>query len=321
MGIRILVLGANGQLGHTLGQHAKPALLDTLDGYIGYDIDKLDMTNPDQLVNAMKDIRPDVVINAAAYTAVDRAEDEEVAARAINAQAVGVLAEQAKKQGCVLVHYSTDYVFDGQKSGPYVETDPVNPINAYGRTKAEGERFLKEVGGDWVCFRTSWVFAQRGGNFCKTMIKAANERDTLRVVDDQRGAPTPANFLAELGLQVAGVVAMSRYKALGKLTPSFLPDFPGQVPSGELFHASGAGETTWFDYATFALDAAVQQGLVKRMPVIERAQSDQMNFKAARPANSLLDNSKLVDTFRVKQPDWKRAVRHLIANLAPEQAA
>lgn len=315
MGIRVLVLGSQGQLGHTLGQHAKPALLDTMSDYVGYDREQFDMANPDDVRNVLKDVRPDVVINAAAYTAVDAAEDDQDAAFAINAKSVGVLAEQAKKQGCVLVHYSTDYVFDGSSKQPYVETDPINPLSVYGRTKAEGEKYLLEVGGNALIFRTSWVFAQRGGNFCKTMIKAARQRDVLNVVDDQLGAPTPANFLAELGLQVAGVVAMSRYKQLGKLAPTFLPDFPKDIPAGEVFHASGAGQTTWYDYACMALELAHKQGLVSKLPTIERAKTADMNFKAQRLANSVLDNKKLKDVFRVNQPDWSRAVRNLIASL------
>ncbi|MCQ8897412.1 dTDP-4-dehydrorhamnose reductase [Limnobacter humi] len=318
MGIRVLVLGSYGQLGHTLGQHAKPALLDTLDAYVGVDRDTLDMTDPDQLISTLKDVRPDVIINAAAYTAVEQAEKDAHAAFAVNAHAVGVLAEQAKKQGAVLVHYSTDYVFDGTATRPYVETDAVNPVSVYGQSKLQGEQFLEEVGGHWVNFRTSWVFAQRGGNFCKTILKAASERDELKVVDDQRGAPTPANFLAELGLQVAGVVAMSRYKQLGKLAPSFLPDHPSEVPSGETFHATAAGETTWYDYACFAIEQAHQQGLLTRVPTVLRAKTPDMNFKAARPAYSVLDNTKLKSVFRVNQPDWQKAVRNLVVNLGPD---
>lgn len=315
MGIRVLVLGSQGQLGHTLGQHAKPALMETLDAYVGYDRDDFDMADPDQLINVMKDVRPDIVINAAAHTAVEKAEDEPQAAFAINAKAVGVLAEQAKKQGCVVVHYSTDYVFDGTQNRPYIETDPVNPLSVYGKSKAEGEKYLLDVGGNSVVFRTSWVFAQRGGNFCKTMIKAASQRDHLKVVDDQRGAPTPANFLAELGLQVAGVVAMSRYKQLGKLSPSFLPDHPSDIPAGEVFHATAAGETTWYDYACMAIEQAHKQGMIQKMPSIERAKTIDMNFKAARPAYSVLNNKKLIDAFRVNPPEWSKAVRNLVANL------
>ena len=318
MGIRVLVLGSQGQLGHTLGQHAKPALLDTLTDYVGYDREQFDMADPDQLRNVLKDVRPDLVINAAAHTAVEAAEDEPDLAFAINAKAVGVLAEQAKKQGCVVVHYSTDYVFDGTSTRPYVETDPVNPLSVYGKSKAEGEKNLLDVGGNVVVFRTSWVFAQRGGNFCKTMIKAASQRDVLKVVDDQCGAPTPANFLAELGLQVAGVLARSRYKHLGKLAPSFLPDFPSELPSGEVFHATAAGQTTWYDYACMAISQAHQQGLLAKMPVIERAKTPDMNFKAQRPAYSVLNNIKLMDTFHVTPPDWGKAVRNLVAGLPPD---
>jgi dTDP-4-dehydrorhamnose reductase len=314
LGIRVLVLGAQGQLGHTIGQHAKPALMDTMDAVVSYGRDKADLSNPDSLVHALKDVRPDVVINAAAYTNVEKAQAEPELAHAINGHAVGVLAEQCKKQGSVLVHYSTDYVFDGRTSVPYTETDATNPLSVYGQSKLAGEQYLREVGGNWVVFRTSWVYAQRGHNFCRTMIKLAQERDTLKVVDDQAGAPTPANWLAELGLSVAGVVAMQRYKTLGKLAPTFLPDFPSEVPSGEIFHASAQGQTTWYDYACFAIELAHQQGIVARMPTIERAKTADMNFAAARPAYSVLDNSKLIDVFRVNPPEWQKGVRNFVLN-------
>ncbi|NJM32713.1 MAG: sugar nucleotide-binding protein [Limnobacter sp.] len=171
MGIRLLILGANGQLGHSLSQHAKPALGETLNELVCWGKDKVDFTKPDQIVSALKDVRPDVVINAAAYTQVEKAEDEPDIAHQINAKSVGVLAEQAKKQDVVLVHYSTDYVFDGTLGRPYVETDPLAPVNAYGQSKAEGENYLLQIGGNWVCFRTGWVYAQRGHNFAKPCLK------------------------------------------------------------------------------------------------------------------------------------------------------
>lgn len=314
MGIRVLVLGAQGQLGHTLVQHAKPALLETMDALVAYGRDKVDLSQPDSIVNALKDVRPDVVINAAAYTNVEKAETETELAHAINAKAVGVLAEQCKKQGVALVHYSTDYVFDGNATQPYVETDTTNPLSVYGKSKLQGEQYLQEVGGNWVVFRTGWVYGQRGNNFCKTMIKLAQERDTLNVVDDQTGAPTPANWLAELGLSVAGVVAMHRYKSTGKLAPTFLPDFPSEIPCGEIFHASAAGVTTWFDYARLAVDLAHKQGIVQRMPNIERAKTADMNFAARRPTYSVLNNKKLMGTFRVNPPEWTKGVRNFVLN-------
>lgn len=314
MGIRVLVLGAHGQLGHTLTQHAKPALLETMDVLVAYGRDKVDLCRPDTIVNALKDVRPDVVINAAAYTHVEQAETEPSLAHAINAKAVGVLGEQCKKQGVALVHYSTDYVFDGKATQPYLETDLANPLSVYGQSKLEGEKYLKEVGGNWVVFRTSWLYGHRGGNFCRTMIKLAQERDTLKVVDDQIGTPTPANWLAELGLAIAGVVAMHRYKTTGKLAPSFLPDFPSEIPSCEVFHASAAGTTTWYDYACLAIEYAYKQGILERMPNIERSTTSDMNFAAPRPAYSVLNNKKLIDTFRVNPPDWAKGVRNFVLN-------
>ncbi|MDX1670392.1 MAG: dTDP-4-dehydrorhamnose reductase, partial [Limnobacter sp.] len=315
MGIRLLVLGKDGQLGHSLATHAKPALSETVDDIVCYGREKVDLTQPDQIVNAIKDVRPDVLINAAAYTQVEKAEDEQDLAMAINAKAVGVMAEQAKKQDVVLVHYSTDYVFDGTKNSPYVETDATNPLSSYGKSKLEGEQYLQQVGGHWVCFRTGWVYAQKGGNFCRTMIKLAKERDSLNIVDDQRGAPTPAAWLAELGLAVAGVAVQKKYKKLGKLAPTFLPDFPKDIPSGEIFHASAAGETTWFDYAEFALELACKKGVIEKVPQLNRTKTETMNFKAQRPAYSVLNTSKLVDTFRLNPPDWTRGVQNLVLNL------
>lgn len=314
MGIRVLVLGAQGQLGHAVSQHAKPALMDTMDALVAYGRDKVDLTQPDTIIHAMKDVRPDVVINAAAYTNVEKAETETELAHAINATAVGVMAEQCKKQGAALVHYSTDYVFDGKATQAYTENSATNPLSAYGKSKLQGEKYLQEVGGNWVVFRTSWVYAQRGGNFCRTMIKLAQERDVLKVVDDQAGAPTPANWLAELGLNIAGVVAMQRYKAQGKLAPTFLPDYPSEIPGGEIFHASAAGVTTWFDYANYAIELAHKQGIVQRMPEILRAKTVDMNFAAQRPAYSVLDNRKLTDTFRMNPPEWTKGVRNFILN-------
>lgn len=315
MGIRLLILGTTGQIGHSLSTHAKPALTETLDDLVCYGREKVDLTNHDQIVDAIKDVRPDVIINAAAYTHVEKAEDEPEKAMAINAEAVGVMAEQAKKQDAVLVHYSTDYVFDGKRSTPYHETDSTNPLNAYGKSKLEGERYLTQVGGHWVCFRTGWVYAQRGDNFCKTMIRLARERDQLNVVDDQTGSPTSAAWLAELGLAVAGIAVQVKYRKLGRLAPSFLPDYPSEIPSGEFFHASAAGQTTWFEYASQLLAWAHERGRIKNMPEVIRTTTQSMNFKAERPAYSVLDNTKLKDAFRLNPPPWEKGVRNLILNL------
>lgn len=298
-----------------MSTHAKPALTETLDDLVCYGRDKVDVSKPDQIVDAIKDVRPDVVINAAAYTNVEKAEDEPDLAHAINAKALGVMAEQCKKQDVVLVHYSTDYVFDGLAKEPYRETDVTNPLSAYGRSKLEGERYLSQVGGHWVCFRTGWVYAQRGSNFCKTMLRLAKERDHLNVVDDQQGAPTSASWLAELGLAVAGVAVQAKYKKLGKLAPTFLPDYPSEIPSGEIFHASCAGQTTWFDYASQVLQWAHEKGVLQSMPDVRRAKTEDMNFKAARPAYSVLSNAKLQEVFRLNPPPWEKGVRNLVLNL------
>jgi dTDP-4-dehydrorhamnose reductase len=302
-------------LGHTLKQHAKPALLDALTDYVGYGREQVDLSSPDPVLRAMKDVRPDVVINAAAYTSLDAAEDHPELAFAVNAVAVGALAEQAKKQGCVLVHYSASDVFDGSASQPYEETDAVNPLSVYGQSKAAGEQYVQEVGGHAVVFRTGWMSAQRGDGFCKSIIQAARQNQPIRVMDDHVGVPTPANFLAELGLHVAGVVAMSRYKQRGKLPPSFLPDFPKDLPSGEVFHASASGQATWFEYANWVLEVAHAQGWIAQAPFVEAVHAASLAFKAPRPAYTLLNNAKLKSVFRVGQPDWRKAVKALVQGL------
>lgn len=308
------MLGAQGQLGHTINQHAKPALLDTLDAVVAYGRDKVDFTKPEQIVLALKDVRPDVVINAAAYTAVDQAQTQPDLAHQVNAHAVGVLAEQCKKQGIPLVHYSSDYVFDGTQANPYTEASATNPVNVYGQSKLEGERFLAQVGGNWVVFRTSWVYAHRGNNFARSILEKAKRGEALQVVNDQTGAPTPANWLAELGLVIAGVVAMQRCKAQGKLAPTFLPDFPSELPSGEIFHASAAGQTTWHGYAEALLALAAKQGVIKQLPPLTAVGGAQMGLLAPRPAYSVLNNSKLVDVFRVNPPEWQHGLRSFVLN-------
>lgn len=315
MGIRLLILGASGQIGHALTTHAKPALGETVDAVIAYGRDKVDFNCPDQIVHALRDLRPDVIINAAAYTAVDKAEDEPELAMKVNADSLGVLAETAKKQDASLVHFSTDYVFDGTSSLPYSETSAVGPLNSYGRSKLAGEEFLEQVGGRWTCFRTSWVYAQRGGNFCKTMIRLAKNNTQLKVVDDQLGAPTPAGWLAELGLIVAGVVVQEKYRKSKKLAPSFLPDFPKEFPVAEIFHATARGQTTWYDYACFVIELAYKRGLITTMPEIQRSDSASMGFKAVRPSNSVLNTEKLTDVFRIYPPEWEKGVRNLVDSL------
>ncbi len=315
MALRLLIIGANGQLGHALSTHAKPALFSCLESVMTTDKTKLDLTKPDQITNLLKDYRPHVVINAAAYTEVDAAEEHSELAKAVNATAVGVLAEVTKKIDAVLVHFSTDYVFDGQKTSPYVETDTPEPLSVYGRTKLEGEQFLSQVGGKWVCFRTGWVYGPKGNHFCKKILNLAKTRDQLQIVNDQRGAPTPTGWLAELGLVIPGILAKSKYVTRQNPAPTFLPDYPQELPVGEIFHASAAGETTWYEYANFAIDAALEHKLLTQKPQLEPVQTSAMSFKAQRPLYSVLDTTKLMNTFKISPPAWEKGVKNWIISL------
>ena len=221
----ILLTGKNGQVGFELAR-----TLGSVGTVHAHDRATLDLANPDALRAACRALKPDLIVNAAAYTAVDKAESEPQLAHAINARAPGVLAEEAKRLGAVLVHYSTDYVFDGTKRTPYVETDPVNPVNEYGRSKLAGEQAIGAVGCKHLIFRTSWVYGPRGKNFLLTMLALAKTREEIRVVDDQHGAPTTSAFLAQSTLQA-------------------LRSIPSQGVSSGIYHLTAGGETTWCHFA------------------------------------------------------------------------
>ena len=219
---RILLTGRNGQVGWELERTLAP-----LGEVLAFDRKGFDLAEPDEICHSLRELKPDIIVNAAAYTAVDRAEAESDMAMAINATAPGIMAEEARRLGALLVHYSTDYVFDGAKSAPYTEEDATGPVNTYGRSKLAGERAIWESGCRHLIFRTSWVYGTRGGNFLRTILRLAAERDELRVVDDQIGAPTWCRMIAE-----ASSLALAR------------PD----VPVG-LYHLAGSGETSWFGFA------------------------------------------------------------------------
>jgi dTDP-4-dehydrorhamnose reductase len=228
-------------------------------------------------------LRPAIIVNAAAYTAVDQAESEPGPACLVNAEAPEALARAAKELGALLVHYSTDYVFDGEKTGTYREEDPANPLGVYGRTKLEGERAIQASGCEHLIFRTSWVYGARGRNFLLTMMRLARERDELRVVDDQRGAPTWSRMIAETTAQ-----ALARRGDGG--------------PSG-LYHLSGGGETTWFGFTRAIVET---MGLNPRLTPITTADYP---LPARRPANSLLCNDRLERDFGLRLPDWRESLR------------
>lgn len=283
--MKILLFGTTGQVGAELS-----SALPSLGEVVGLDRAAVDLGDPAMVRAAIGRERPDVVVNAAAYTAVDRAEAEPDEARRVNADAVGAMADEIRRLGGWLLHYSTDYVFDGGKAAAYVETDRPHPLNVYGATKLAGERLIAASGCRHLVFRTSWVHSPRGRNFLKTILDVARDREELTVVDDQVGCPTSAALLA----RVTTV-------ALGRLADPVLPP-----PSG-IYHACATGATSWHDYARFAVAQARQLGLALRAApeTILPIPSSERPTAARRPANSRLDTSLLAGTFGVALPSWQ----------------
>lgn len=281
---RILIVGALGQVGRELQRTFAG------DGeLLCYDRDEVDIADPAQVRQMVAATQPDLILNAAAYTAVDRAESEKEIATAINATAPRVLAEEARRRDILLVHYSTDYVFDGSKGSPWVESDRPHPLNHYGASKLAGEQALHEVGGKYLTFRTSWVYGPHGNNFLLTMLRLGRERDRLTIVDDQHGAPTTSTALAEATRQVVGSVLAGSFG-------------PVEQWAG-LYHMTCAGETTWcgFTREIFARAGKLVDG--KRPEVLPIA-TEQYPTPAARPRYSVLSNEKLAQRFGVRLADW-----------------
>ena len=295
--MRILLLGKNGQVGWELQRS-----LATLGDLTALDFDstdfRADFAEPDSLAATVRALRPDVIVNSAAHTAVDRAESEPALARTINAVAPGVLAREAAALGATLVHYGTDYVFDGSGSAPRAEDAPTGPLSVYGATKLEGEDAIRASGCRHLILRTSWVYAARGGNFAKTMLKLAAERDKLTVIDDQFGAPTGAELLADLTAHALRV----------------LRERPGLAGT---YHAVAAGETHWHGYATHVIEWARAHGhAVKVAPdAIVPVPTSAFPTPAKRPLNSRLDTRKLRETFGVVLPPWQHGVDRMLAEI------
>lgn len=295
--LKILLFGCNGQVGSEL-----QATLLTLGDLVSLDIDSKDLcgdfANPEGIARTVRQIRPDVIVNAAAYTAVDKAESESEIAFQINADTPAVLAREAEQIGAWLIHYSTDYVFDGTGETPWKESDTPNPLNVYGASKLKGERNIADHCSRYVILRTSWVYAEKGGNFAKTMLKLAKELESLSVVNDQVGSPTGARLLADLTAKIIPVVMHD-------------PSLAG------LYHAVASGETSWYDYARFVIKSARARGLelkVKEEHIYPVA-SDQYPTPARRPANSRLDTDKFREAFGINLPDWKIGVAELVENI------
>jgi dTDP-4-dehydrorhamnose reductase len=295
--MKILLFGKGGQVGWELQRSLAPlgqvvALgHDSTDGLCG------DFTNLAGLIETVQRIRPDVIVNAAAYTAVDKAEAEPELARTLNALAPGVLADEAQKLGAWLVHYSTDYVFDGSGNTPRQETDATGPLSVYGQTKLEGEQAVSRCAKHLI-FRTSWVYAARGANFAKTMLKLAGERDQLNVIDDQIGAPTGAELLADITAHAVRTVQTR-------------PELAG------LYHLAARGETSWYGFARFVIEMARQTGqLIKVAPeAIKAIPASAYPLPAPRPYNSRLDTRKLQTAFDLTLPEWQTGVERMLVEV------
>jgi len=297
--MKILLLGKNGQVGWELQRALAP-----LGEVVALDrrtIPAADLSDPESLAAIVRDVRPDAIVNAAAHTAVDKAESEAALARAVNTTAPAVLAREAAALGAWLVHYSTDYVFDGSGTAPWTESAPVAPLSVYGQTKADGEAAIRLSGCRHLVFRTSWVYAARGGNFAKTMLRLARERDRLTVVADQFGAPTGADLIAD-------VTAHALRTAVSR------PEVSGT------YHLVAAGETSWHGYARHVIEHARAAGQDLRVPAnaIEPVPTSAFPTPARRPANSRLDTTRLRNTFGLTLPSWQSGVDRLLAEvLAP----
>jgi dTDP-4-dehydrorhamnose reductase len=295
--MKFLLFGKGGQVGWELQRSLAP-----LGELIALDIDSMqqcgDFTRLDDIAQTVRAIVPDVIVNAAAYTAVDKAESEPEQVRIINALAPGILARESRKLGSWLIHYSTDYVFDGSGSKPWVETDSTGPLSVYGSTKLEGEDAIRASGCHHLIFRTSWVYAARGGNFARTMLRLAQERERLTVIDDQIGAPTGADLLAD-------VTAHAIRTALQQ------PELSG------LYHLVAGGETSWHGYACFVLNLARQAGIELKVAVenVIPVPTSAFPLPARRPLNSRLDTRNLQATFDVHLPLWQTGVARMLTEI------
>jgi len=287
--MKILLFGKNGQVGWELNRSLQP-----LGEVIALGREEADFSNPESLRKNVRDIQPDIVVNAVAYTAVDKAEEEEKLAATINEIAPGVLAEEALKIKALLVHYSTDYVFDGTKEEPYVETDKTNPINAYGRTKLAGEETIQSSGCEYLIFRTSWVYASRGHNFLLTILKLAKERDELSIVADQIGSPTSARLISEVAL--LSLRQSIKERSLGKF-------------SSDLYHLTATSYTSWHGFAKEIVRAADQKlNLPLKIKDIKAVTTTEYPTPAKRQISSRLCLTKLEKTFDIAIPDWTQSL-------------
>lgn len=288
--MRLLLLGANGQVGWELNRSLMP-----LGEVVALDRQQCDLSQPERLPVLVRGISPAVIVNAAGYTAVDQAEGEEQLAMTVNCTAVGVLAEQARACGALLVHYSTDYVFDGTKETPYLEDDAPRPINAYGRSKLAGEIAVRQAGAAHLIFRTSWIYAARGHNFVRTLLRLAAERDELPIVSDQLGTPNWARNIADATAHAV------RQTVAERVGGSFVPG---------IYHLTASGTTSWYGFARAILEYATRSGPVvaRPLPRLRPIPTEDYPTLAARPKNCRLGGYGLKERFGIVLPDWKQGL-------------
>jgi len=292
--MKLLLLGKGGQVGWELQRSLAP-----LGELVALDFDSTDysadFSQPEQVAETVRRLRPDVIVNAAAHTAVDKAEAEPDLARKLNATTPGLVAQVAQELGALMVHYSTDYVFDGSGSTPWRETDPTGPLSVYGQTKLEGEQLVAQHCSRHLIFRTSWVYAARGGNFAKTMLRLAKDREQLTVIDDQFGAPTGAELLADVTAHAVRATLHDPTKT-------------------GLYHAVASGETNWHGYACYVLALAHQAGISLKagLNAVKAVPTSAFPTPAKRPCNSRLDTTKLQTAFGLRLPHWEKGVERML---------
>ena len=298
--MRILIIGCNGQVGWELQRTLAP-----LGAVTAVDYPEIDLSRADSVKSILRSASPELIVNAAAYTAVDRAEQEPALAEKINADAPALLARQARQLDAALIHYSTDYVFDGDKEGAYIESDPPNPQNVYGKTKLRGEIAVAEAGARYIVLRTSWVYSDRSSNFLLTMLRLAAEREQLRIVADQHGTPTWSRTLART---TARIIDQELLQGTGKLF----------AHTSGLYHATGAGVTTWHGFTQAILEEHRRLN-GQRRPLKTREvlpiTTEEYPLPAKRPRNSLLSNDKLAQTFGIDPQPWRRQLSELMAEM------
>ncbi len=295
---RVLVTGADGQVGR--------ALLETFSGsaeVIACNRASLDLSNADEIRERVRKIAPDVIVNAGAYTAVDRAESEPELAFAINGSAPGILAEEAQRASSLLIHYSTDYVFNGSKTGPWIEDDATDPLSVYGASKLAGENAIRKAGGRYLIFRTSWVYAPQGKNFVLTMLRLGRERDSLNVVDDQFGAPTTAAELARATQRIAAGIAEGKFGADDA--------WPGT------YHMTCSGSVSWCGFARAIFEHRTDL-LDGKRPVVNPIATRDYPTPAKRPQNSVLSNEKLQRSFGVRLASWESALDEVLTDISAQ---